>query len=102
MTIQPTGELASPRRVDLLTAARAEALFTSHLSTGTRPTRTEATGVIRQAIRQHGGTRGCATVLAGEYGEHPETAAPRMRWALAAVQAAYAKPARRSAHRPIR
>src|SRR4051794_14633890 len=74
----------------LLTVARAEALFTSDLSTQSRPTCAEVTATIRRAIRIHGGSRGCATVLAGEYGEHPETAAPRMRWALGVVHAVYA------------
>jgi|tagenome__1003787_1003787.scaffolds.fasta_scaffold14164970_1 hypothetical protein len=32
---------------NLLTAARAEALFTTDLPTGTHPTRTEATAAIR-------------------------------------------------------
>jgi hypothetical protein len=77
---------------DLLTAARAEALFTSHLSTESHPTRAEVTTTIRRAVRMHRGSRGCATVLAGEYGEHPETAIPRMRWALGVVHAVYPKP----------
>jgi|1186.fasta_scaffold141989_1 hypothetical protein len=75
----------------LLTAARAEALFTSALPTASHPTRAQVTATIRRAIRVHGGSRGCATVLAGEYGDHPETAVPRMRWALGVVHLAYAK-----------
>jgi hypothetical protein len=74
---------------NLLTAARAEALFTSHLSAYIQPTRTEITDAISTAIRTHGGTRGCAIEVAAEYGEHPETAAPRMCWALAVIEAAY-------------
>jgi hypothetical protein len=77
--------------VDLLTAARAEALFTSHLATASCPTRGDVTVTIRHAIRLHGGSRGCATVLAGEYGEHPDTAVSRMRWALGVVHAVYPK-----------
>jgi hypothetical protein len=83
----------------LLTAARAEALFVSDLSTTSHPTSAEVTATIRRVIRTHHGSRGCATVLAGEYGEHPETAAPRMRWALGVAQAVYAKrPQPRSSH----
>ncbi|TMR14700.1 hypothetical protein ETD86_28405 [Nonomuraea turkmeniaca] len=74
---------------DLLTAARAEALFGSELPTGSAPSDAEVAAAIRRAVRRHGGTRGCAVVLAGEYGEHPETAAPRMRWALGVVRGAY-------------
>jgi hypothetical protein len=84
--------VTAARRTDLLTVARAEALFSSDLPTGTRPTRAEATAVISDAVRTHGGIRSCATVLAGEYGDHPETAVPRMRWALAAIRALYPTP----------
>jgi hypothetical protein len=74
---------------DRLTAARVEALFTSPLATGPQPTRTKATAAIGHAIRAHRGSRGCAIALAGEYGEHPETAARRMRWARQTVETLY-------------
>jgi hypothetical protein len=35
------------------------------------------------------GTGGCAAAVAGEYGDHPDTAAARMTWALATVHAVY-------------
>ena len=35
------------------------------------------------AIRDYHGVKGCAAVMAAEYGEHPEQAAQRMRWARA-------------------
>ncbi|WP_188195983.1 hypothetical protein [Nonomuraea sp. SYSU D8015] len=76
---------------DFLTAARAEALFGSDLPTGSAPSGPEVTAAIRRAVRTHGGTRGCAVALAGEYGDHPETAAPRMRWALQVVRTVYAR-----------
>jgi hypothetical protein len=79
------------RSIDLLTATRAEALFTSPLSVSSQPTRTEVNEAIRAAMRAHGGTRGCATVVAGEYGEHPETAVLRMRWALHVIEVTYAR-----------
>jgi hypothetical protein len=74
---------------DLLTTARAEALFTSDLSAITRPSAAEIAAAIRQAVRRHGGTRGCVATVAQVYGERPETAAPRMRWAREMVSAAY-------------
>ncbi|MBC2907743.1 hypothetical protein [Streptomyces cupreus] len=74
---------------DLLTAARAEALFSSDLVTGSEPTRTEIASAIRQAIRRHGGSLGCAGTLARAHGERPEIAVPRMRWALSQVRTAY-------------
>ena len=66
-------------------SARADALFVSHLSAQHSPTRIEVETAIRQAVRAHGGTRGCAGEVAAAYGRHPETAAPRMRWARAVV-----------------
>jgi hypothetical protein len=76
---------------DILTAARAEALFTSALPTHTRPDAVEVAEAIRQAIRAHCGTRGCAAEVAAAYGDHPETAAPRMRWARDVVEAIYGR-----------
>jgi hypothetical protein len=73
------------RDFDHLMSARADALFVSHLSAQHSPTRIEVEMAIRQAVRAHGGTRGCAGEVAAEYGAHPETAAPRMRWARAVV-----------------
>jgi hypothetical protein len=77
----------------MLTAARAEALFTSSLSIHSHPRSTEVNTAIRQAVRACGGTRGCACVVATEYGDHPETAVPRMRWARAVIDDLF--PARR-------
>ena len=72
-----------------LTAARAEALFTSPLSTGSHPVFDVAEEAIRIAVRAHGGVRGCAADVAAEYGDHPELAVPRMRWARDVVEHLY-------------
>jgi hypothetical protein len=85
------------RSDDLLTAARAEALFTSDISASSQPSPVEVAAVIRQAVRRYGGTRGCAAEVAAAYGDRPETAAPRMRWARGVVETAYARQARRPA-----
>ncbi|MGV9455307.1 hypothetical protein [Streptomyces sp. NPDC003635] len=74
---------------DLLTAARAEALFSSGLATGSDLTRTGIAEAVRAAILRHGGSRGCAGLLAQAYGDHPESAVPRMRWALSQVSVAF-------------
>lgn len=89
------------RSTDLLTAARAEALFTSLLSSAGLPTPTEVADAIRGAVRAHGGTRGCAIEVAGEFGDHPDTAAPRMRWALWVVESTYAFPPGSSGTAPL-
>ena len=72
-----------------LTAARAEALFTSQLATGSQPAYDVVNEAIRSAVRAHGGVRGCAADVAGEYGDRPEVAAPRMRWARHVVEELY-------------
>ena len=69
------------RSADDLTAVRAEALFTSHISASSQPSPVEVTLAITQALRRYGGAQGCAAEAAAAYGDHPETAAPRMRWA---------------------
>jgi hypothetical protein len=74
---------------DPLTAARAEALFTSPLSASVPASRVQVAAAIRHAVRSCGGTRGCAAELAAAYGDHPETAVPRMRWARSIIALFY-------------
>ncbi|GIE97311.1 hypothetical protein [Paractinoplanes rishiriensis] len=80
----------------MLTAARAEALFTSTLATGSHPSHGTADEAIRLAVRLRGGVRACAAEVAAEFGDHPDLAVPRMRWALATIQELYARRPRRS------
>jgi hypothetical protein len=68
-------------------AAGAEALFVSSLSAQREYTQIEVVDAISYAIGTHDGIRGCAGEVAAAYGEHPETAARRMRWARAVVEA---------------
>lgn len=70
-------------------AARAAALFTSHLSATSRPSRADVDEAIQAAVRSHGGSRGCAADVAAAFGEYPELAVPRMRWAREVVAEAY-------------
>ncbi len=72
------GELPAARSGQLL-AALADALFTSDLSARCEHTRIEVATAIRRAISTHAGIGGCVAEVAAEYGEHPETAARRMR-----------------------
>jgi len=76
-------------KVDDLTAARAEALFVSHVSASADPTSSEVAAAVRDAVHHYGGIRGCACEVAAAYGAHPETAVPRMRWALRVVRRVY-------------
>lgn len=77
---------ANPARSGPLVAARAQALFTSDLSAQAEHTQAEVAAAIRHAFDAHGGLGGCVAEVATAYGEHPETAARRMRWARAVVQ----------------
>jgi hypothetical protein len=64
-------------------AVWADALFASSLQRSDNP----STGQIRQAIAAAVyafGGQGCAERVAQEFGDHPETAVMRMRWARAA------------------
>jgi hypothetical protein len=81
---------------DPITAARAAALFVSHLSTTDHPTAVEIDSAVRQSLLVHGGTRGCAADVAAAYGDYPETAARRMRWAREVVASCYARPVARA------
>ena len=72
-----------------LTAARAEALFTSQLGTGSKLTYDVVEDAIRIAVHAHGGVRGCAGDVAAEFGDHPELAVPRMLWARDVIEHLY-------------
>jgi hypothetical protein len=72
-----------------LLAARAAALFASDLPSGTHPQMPAVDAAIAGAVRSWGGTRGCVATLATAYGDCPETAVPRMRWAREVVQTIY-------------
>ena len=64
--------------------ARCEALFVSGLQRSDAPDAAALAELIRATVRQYG-VRGCAGRMAQEFGEHPETAAARMRWIRQAV-----------------
>jgi hypothetical protein len=61
---------------------RAQALFLSHLQPSQQPTPDQVALAIETSLSRWG-VAGCAAASAAEYGDHPDTAASRMRWALA-------------------
>jgi hypothetical protein len=65
----------------------AEALFVSDLQPSDRPSGEQISQAIRDSIAVHKGLCGCVSDFAAEYGEHPDVAAERMRWALEIVSA---------------
>ena len=75
-------------------AVRADAVFASDLQRRDEP----SAGQVRQAVAAAiwaFGCPGCAGRVAQEFGDHPETAVIRMRWARSAVREAFADPAPR-------
>ncbi len=68
---------------------RAEALFCSSLQPSDRP----ADALVRDTVYAtvfELGEDGCAAKVAAESGDHPESSAARMRWAIAASREAFA------------
>ncbi len=76
-----------------VTTVRCEALFASALQRSQSPTPTQVRQAIMWTVRDLG-SQGCAERVAQEFGDHPETAVARMRWARQLVAEAFA-PARR-------
>jgi hypothetical protein len=60
--------------------ARCEALFASSLQPSEPVSAETVTAAISRAVRELG-VRGCAGRMAQEFGDHPEAARDRMRWA---------------------
>jgi hypothetical protein len=77
-----------------LNDVRSEALFASRLQPSDDPTTAQVRTAIMQTVRQLG-THGCAARMAQEFGDSPDTAVTRMRWARRAVAEAHAR-------RPVR
>jgi hypothetical protein len=76
-------------------SVRAEALFASTLQPSDQPATDEVRDVVNGTLRQLG-SRGCAALVAAEFGDHPDTAVRRMTWALATVRGAYPRRAVRA------
>ncbi|MDR2988516.1 MAG: hypothetical protein LBV34_27140 [Nocardiopsaceae bacterium] len=72
-------------------AVCADALFASMLQRSNGPSADEVRKAITAAVRAYGG-RGCAERVAQEFGDHPEIAVARMRWARGVVGEVVASP----------
>ena len=69
------------------TAVWADALFVSAVQRSDEPSGDQVRKAIAAAVLAYG-DRGCAERVAQEFGDHPETAVSRMRWARAAADEA--------------
>lgn len=70
---------------------RAEALFVSTLQPSGSPSSDQIRSAVAVTLQQLG-VRGCAARVAGEFGDHPDTAVTRMSWALATINTAFPAP----------
>jgi hypothetical protein len=84
-------------------AIRADALFVSELQRGDHPSTREVRQAVAAAVEAFG-QRGCAGRVAQEFGDHPETAVTRMRWARQVAGQAFGEmgPASARARTPAR
>jgi hypothetical protein len=67
---------------------RTEALFVSDLQRSQHPSDELVRAVVTDMIGRLG-ERGCAALVAQEFGEHPDCALGRMQWARRAVRDAF-------------
>jgi hypothetical protein len=67
---------------------RTEALFASHVQRSQEPTPELIRAAVSATVNRLGEAR-CAEVVAEEFGEHPDCALGRMRWARNAVRSAF-------------
>jgi hypothetical protein len=72
-----------------ISAVRADALFVSPLQRCEKPSADQVRRAVAAAVGAFGDT-GCAARVAQEFGDHPETAVARMRWARQLTAAAFA------------
>ena len=72
-------------------ADQAEALFASVLQRSDRPSPGQVRKAVAAAVRAYGG-RGCVELVAQEFGDHPEAAVERMRWARSVASELFTQP----------
>jgi hypothetical protein len=73
----------------VLDDVRTEALFVSYLQRSQQPSAENIRAAVLAMVDRLGVT-GCAELVAQEFGEHPDVALGRMRWARSAVRSAFA------------
>jgi hypothetical protein len=79
-----------------ISVVRADALFVSALQCGDHPGAKEVRQAVAAAVEALG-QGGCAGRVAQEFGDHPETAVTRMRWARQVAGQAFGEPGPASA-----
>ena len=67
---------------------RSEALFASDVQVSQHPSAESIRAAVTATVERLG-EAGCAALVAQEFGEHPDSALGRMRWARHAVRTAF-------------
>ncbi len=80
-----------------ISVIRTDALFVSTLQPSDEPSAAQVRAAVAAAIGEFG-RRGCAELVAHEFGDHPEIAVTRMRWARRLAGEAFARPGWATAH----
>ncbi|MBV9445805.1 MAG: hypothetical protein JO345_07915 [Streptosporangiaceae bacterium] len=83
--------MSFPRHDFRISTTRAEALFASPLQRSCEPGAIQVQQAVNAALGAFG-ELGCVALVAQAYGDHPETAIARMRWARTAVARAFGDP----------
>jgi hypothetical protein len=81
-------------------AVRSEALFVSALQRSDDVNGAQIRKAIAKVIREYGGGQ-CAARVAQEFGDHPELAVERMRWARRLVDEAFGATRRKAPARVV-
>ncbi|GIM90771.1 hypothetical protein [Paractinoplanes toevensis] len=71
-----------------MNAVLSDALFLSHVQRSQQPTAELIRAAVTDTVHRIGEDR-CAELVAQEFGEHPDCAPDRMRWARTAVLLAF-------------
>jgi hypothetical protein len=99
-TLTGTTPVSGRRTPGTFETFRAAALFASSLQPSGSPSSAQVRHVVATTMRRLG-SGGCTARTAAEFGDHPDTAAVRMRWALAAIRAAYPAATPAPGQRPL-
>ena len=83
-----------------LDLCRCEALFASDLQHSQHPDPTDVRAAVAHTISRLGETA-CLARMAQEFGDHPETAALRMRWARQMIEETFHAVPHASASSPL-
>jgi hypothetical protein len=72
----------------MIDSVRSEALFVSDVQSSQQPTVELIRAAVTATVDRLGAAR-CAELVAQEFGEHPDCAPSRMRWARSAIRLAF-------------